>query len=149
MKDLYRRLRVLETASDEQIRAALVLADPQTRGAAEMILLNARRRPVYDRNRRVLVTIGRLRSHLGLNYTRFWARRDFKDFWHDVLPLTDPPPQPQPAKRAVDPMMIARAFRAAGRHGRRHAARWGVWWTAAALLVILLSLATVIWQFLR
>ena len=147
MKDLYRQLRVHETASEEQIRAALVAADPPIRAAAEMILLDSRRRPVYDRNRRVLETIGRLRSHLGLNYTRFWARREFKDFWHDVLPMNTP--QPQPAKRAVDPMMIARAFRAAGRHGRRHAARWGIWWTAVSLLVILMALATVVWQFLR
>ena len=147
MKDLYRRLRVHETASEEQIRSALVWADPPTRAAAETILLDSRRRPVYDRNRRVLETIGRLRSHLGLNYTRFWARREFKDFWHDVLPLNTP--QPQPPKRAVDPMMIARAFRAAGRHSRRHAARWGIWWTAVSLLVILMALATVVWQFVR
>lgn len=141
MKDLYRRLVIEPTASTEAIRAALEAADADTRQAAEFILLDERCRPVYDRNRRLLVTIGRLRAHLGLNYTRFWSRAAFKDFWHDVAP-----PEAQRPGRRVDAMMIARAFRAAKHHGRRHAVRWGLWWTSFAILALTAVLAATLWQ---
>jgi hypothetical protein len=128
MIDLYKRLNVLEDASDETIRQRLTSIDATTRAAAEMVLLDPRRRGVYDRNRRLLVTIGQLRFKLGLSYTRFWARGDFKDFWQH--PAFTPPPSDKKPKRRVDKMMIAQAFYTVSHHGRRHAARWGGWWIA-------------------
>ena len=78
MKDLYRHLRVTESAGDAEIRAALPAADADTRDAVTMILLDPARRAVYDRNRRTVATIGRLRANLGMNLTRFWPRSRFR-----------------------------------------------------------------------
>ena len=105
MKDLYKQLGVDEAAGDGDVRAALAgVADPQVREAAALILLDPRRREVYDRNRRVVATIGRLRANLGLNLTRFWPRARFSDFTIDLTP----PPPPRP--RYIDPMAMAWAF---------------------------------------
>lgn len=131
MKDFYKRLQLTPEASEAEVRRRLESASPRSRNEAalgsdaQFVLLDPKRRAVYDRNRQLLVTIGELRLHLGLNYTRLWARRDFRDFWRDLAP----PPR-EAAKRRVDPMLIAHAIRSAGRHGRRHAARWG-WWVGA------------------
>jgi hypothetical protein len=140
MKDLYRRLGLDETAGDAAVRAALAAAgDDATREAAEYILLDPQRREVYDRNRRVLLTIGRLRANLGLNLTRFWPRPRFADFTVDLAPTS-----PRPAD---DPMRIAWAFGVVGRRGavpaqdRRR--------TGAALLAIIILLSAVAWWTLR
>ena len=147
MQDLYKRLELLPGASENEIRQHLPMADAITRDAAEMILLDARRRPVYDRNREVLSTIGHLRLALGLNYTRFWARREYRDFWQDGL-FTPPQSEPQKRFRKVDKMMIAQAFHTVRHHSRRHAARWGWGWLAAAAGgVVALFAALVIWRF--
>jgi hypothetical protein len=129
MKDLYKRLKISADAPEDAIRGALDAADPTVRMAAEQVLLSPRRRVVYDRNRQLLVNIGELRSRLGLNYTRFWARKEFKDYWPAFTPIAEA--NAEPPKRRVDPMMIARAFRSAQHHSRRHAARWGGWTIAA------------------
>jgi hypothetical protein len=132
MKDFYKQLKVTDDAADARIRSGLPLLDSTTRTSAEMVLLNPRRRAVYDRNRRLLVTIAQLRVGLNLNYTRFWARREFKDFWPEPV-FVAPAPQGSP-KRRVDKQMIAQAFHTVRHQSRRHAARWGGWWivTAAA-----------------
>ena len=143
MKDLYRRLNLSDDASDAQIRTAIASAEPALRDAAELILLDPRRRGVYDRNRRLLLAIGELRAHLGLNFTRFWARGDFKDFWKELAPM--PPPR---AARRVDPMMIAQAIVAVGRHGKRRATEplaW-LWAIIAALAAFLIIVAWRHWM---
>jgi hypothetical protein len=104
MRDLYQRLGVSDSAPETELRAALAGADPSTRESAEAILLEPRRRAVYDRNRRVLTTIGRLRANLGLNLTRFWPRARFADFTHDLAPQSASHRQP------MDPMSMAWAF---------------------------------------
>jgi hypothetical protein len=104
MRDLYKRLNVTESATDPELRTAVAAADPSTREAAETILLQPKRREVYDRNRRVLSTVGRLRANLGLNLTRFWPRNRFADFTTDLTPQPTAHPQP------MDPMAMAWAF---------------------------------------
>ena len=108
MRDLYKQLCVPETAAAGDVRAAVAAADPATREAAEYILLDPDRREVYDRNRRVVSTIGRLRANLGLNLTRFWSRARFADFTHDLATQAGGAPAGQHA--ATDPMSMAWAF---------------------------------------
>ena len=74
------------------------------RDAAEVILLDPARRAVYDRHRRVLVTVGRLRANLGLNLSRFWPRSRFADFTIDLNPVTGG------AGRRIDPLTMAWAL---------------------------------------
>ena len=122
MKDLYQRLNLPEQASETEVAGALAAAHAATRQAAEHILLDPQRRAVYDRNRRLLVTIGTLRAHLGLNLKPFWSRGGFRDFSYPFGP-GQPRPQPHFPKdqypdlyprrrwRVVDPaMMVSRAF---------------------------------------
>ena len=142
MKDFYKRLNLDPTAREQVIRDALPKASPNWRQDAEYVLLDPKRREIYDRNRRVLLMIGELRMHLGLNYTRLWARQEFKDFWQELAPSG-------PAKtsgRRVDAMMIAGAFRTVSRHGRRHAARIGTGWIMATATVLALLIAF-LWHF--
>src|SRR5579863_7591622 len=104
MKDFYQRLNLLPSADDAALCRALESAEPQLRRDAGFILLNTARRQVYDRNHRLLMTIGQLRMYLGLNYTRFWARQEYKDFAQEVIP-----PE-KPRGRPVSSMMIANAI---------------------------------------
>jgi hypothetical protein len=107
MKDLYTQLGVSDSAGEAEIREALTSAGEagEAREAAEFILLDPTRRAVYDRNRRVLLTVGRLRANLGLNLTRFWPRSRFADFTVDLNPL------PRGGeRRPVDSMNMAWAF---------------------------------------
>ena len=131
MKDLYKQLGVDESAGEDEVSAALgTVADPATREAAEFILLDPRRREVYDRNRRVVATIGQLRANLGLNLTRFWPRARFADFTIDLAP---PPGRP----RRIDPMRMAWAFGVGSRSRRRRP--WFLrrtFLTACAILLI-------------
>ena len=129
MTDFYTAMNLPTDAHDDAIRAALDSAPAQLRSDAEFILLDPRRRTVYDRNHRLLTTIGQLRSHLGLSYTRFWARNEYKDFWADLTPT------PQPKGRRVDATLIAGAFRAVGHHGRKHVTRGSNWLIALIALV--------------
>jgi hypothetical protein len=104
MRDLYKRLGVTESATEPQLRTAVASAEASTRADAEFVLLDPVRRGVYDRNRRVLATIGRLRASLGLNLSRFWPRARFADFTHELAPQSTFHPQP------MDPMAMAWAF---------------------------------------
>jgi hypothetical protein len=146
MLDLYKQLNVPEDASPEAIQQALARSQGAVRSAAQTILLDPRRRVVYDRNRRLLLAIGQLRSDLGLNYTRFWSRREFNDFLKS--PVFAPASPPASAGRRVDKMMIAGAFHAArtvSHHGRRHAARWGGWWVVA-LAIGVVAMLLIFWS---
>jgi hypothetical protein len=104
MRDLYKRLGLDESSDDGAIRAAVATADPATREAAEFILLDPRRREVYDRNRQVLATVGTLRAKLGLNLARFWPRSRFADFTIDLAASSGARGQ------YIDPMTMAWAF---------------------------------------
>ena len=150
MLDLYKRLDLPQNSPDEAIRAVLPEIAPVVGAAAREILLDPRRRAVYDRNYRLLRVIAQLRSDLGLNYTRFWSRKEFKDFWQ--TPVFEMPQSPAPAKRRVDKIMIERAFHTAKRvhhHSRHHIARWGNWWVAAIVSVAGAVLAMTLWKILR
>jgi len=132
MKDFYSALNLSPQADEEAIRASLTTAPADVQSDARLILLDPRRRAVYDRNHRLLTTIGELRSHLGLSYTRFWARQEYKDFWKEL--------GTGPVKRGkrVDAALIAGAFRAVGRHGRKHVTHRRNWIVAAILVSIAL-----------
>lgn len=141
MKDLYKQLGVPDSADDGTIRAALAGADPPTRESAEFILLDPDRREVYDRNRRVLATIGRLRANLGLNLTRFWPRGRFGDF---TIDLTPPPPSGR--RRYIDPMAMAWAFGVKPPRPDRKPRRV---WIIGAVAVLAITAAILAWLGLR
>jgi hypothetical protein len=143
MKDFYKQMKVPDDASDARIRSGLPFLEAVTRASAEMVLLDPRRRAVYDRNRRLLVTIAQLRVGLNLNYTRFWARREFKDFWPEPV-FVSPTPQAAP-KRRVNKEMIAQAFHTVGHHSRRQVARWGGWWVMGWIAVTAILTFTLLW----
>ncbi len=142
MKDFYGRLGVEVGASGEAIGKALEGASADLREEAGVILLNDRRRAVYDRNYRLLTTIGQLRAHLGLSYTRFWARQEYKPFWQE---LSTAPPR---RGRRVDAALIAGAFMAVGRHGRKHVTHKSNW-LMALIVICMVILAIVIFRVLR
>ena len=61
MKDLYKRLGVEENAAADAISRRLPAGErAEIRAAAEFILLDEHHRRVYDRNRRLLVSVGQL-----------------------------------------------------------------------------------------
>jgi len=145
MKDLYKQLGVGEAAEESEIRAALGAvaggaAAGELRDAAEFILLNPARRAVYDRNRRVLVTVGRLRANLGLNLSRFWPRSRFADFTLELNPVAGG------AGRRVDPMTMAWALGvepAEGGSSRRPRRRTIL---VAAALVVIAAVSFALWH---
>ena len=155
MKDLYKHLGLEETASPDAVREALATraapgtpAESATRSAAEFVLLDPRRRAVYDRNRRVLVSIGQLRSRLGLNLKPFWSRGGFGDFSYAFDPTGGragaAAASHAPQDPLADPRMLWRAFGAGRRRGGSSAAgsvsrgpsRLGLWMAAGAVLAL-------------
>lgn len=142
MRDLYQRLNLPPEADADAIRRAAESAEPSLRTDATAVLLDPRRRVVYDRNHRLLRTIGELRMHLGLNYTRFWARQEFRDFRLELAPA------PVPRGRRVDALLIAHAIRNVGRRGSRHIPRHRAVWIIAMILFAI-SLALLFWQLRR
>ena len=87
MKDLYLRLGVDESASDAAITARIGHVPPEDADDCRVILLDARRRTVYDKNLVVVRTIGRLRHRLSLADTDLWSASKHLDF----LSLRDAP----------------------------------------------------------
>jgi hypothetical protein len=152
MKDLYKHLGVGEAATDEQIRAALERAQPDMQSAAQSILLDAHRRRVYDRNRRLLVTVGQLRSRLGLSLGSFWMRGAFADFTFDVVPgFAGSPVRSSNGQHLADPLEVLRAFDVSQtpRRRRRRRSKAQKWLIIASAVILLLVLAVVIvvwWQ---
>jgi curved DNA-binding protein CbpA len=112
VKDLYKRLGIEPGASTLQIREAIsspvATADTMALAAAEFVLLDPKRRAVYDRTHRVLTTVGGLRSHMGLNFKTFWARGKLRDFTYE---LAAPEGRgPRRTIRSLRPADIRRAF---------------------------------------
>jgi len=116
MKDLYKRLGISSGASAREIREAISppasTADTAVLKAAEFVLLDQKRRAVYDRTHRVLTTVGDLRSHLGLNFKTFWTRGKLRDFTYDLAA-----PEGRPARRTIRSLRPADIRRAFGLRG--------------------------------
>jgi hypothetical protein len=159
MQDLYKRLGLDDAATVGEVHDALAAPavagraiDSEMRAAAELVLLDPRRRAVYDRNRQVLVTIGQLRARLGLNLKPFWSRGRFGDFSYPFGPAvrhhpgytgaTHPPQDP-----LADPRTLWRAFGGGRRRGSNAGPvghgppRLGLWLAAAAVLALCLVAA--------
>jgi hypothetical protein len=143
MKDYYQRLNIAPYADDQTVRGALAVSDPPLRSEAEFILLEPRRRRIYDRDHKLLATISQLRMHMGLNYTKFWARQEYRDFWSELSPIAS-----KPAGRRVDAMLIVQAFGAVGRHGRRHATK-PLSWLFLLAIVCVAAAALIVWNITR
>ena len=142
MRDLYAHLQIDSGAPDPTIREAIAKAPPALRADAEAVLLSPRRRQRYDRNRNLLHTIAELRLHLGLTYTRFWARSELREFWQQPTSIT------AKSGRAVDSMLIAGAFRGTDRRLRRHVSNQRNWIIAVALVVVV-GLGVWLWLHFR
>lgn len=83
MKDLYKRIGLMDqTDNPDQIIAAInnSVAPLRVKESARYILLDNRRKAVYDRNHKLLRTIGQVRANLGLNRTSLWLGSQCADF---------------------------------------------------------------------
>ena len=82
MKNFYRRLNISPSSSYVEIKRAVSASstDPALVEAASYVLLEAHRRPVYDRCHRTLSTVGQLRANLGLSATPGWAASNAADY---------------------------------------------------------------------
>jgi hypothetical protein len=147
MRDLYKHLGLGEAAADDQIRMALDEKDPEIQSAAKSILLDNHRRRVYDRNRRLLVTVGQLRSRLGLSLSPFWIRGAFADFTFDVVPgFAGASIKSSNGQHLADPLEVLRAFDVGQtpRRRRRRRSKAQKWLIIASAITLLLVLAVVI-----
>ncbi len=136
MKDFYKHIEADEESTESTIQAAIasksLTLEPEVLDAAKFVLLDEQRRAVYDRNRQVLLTIGALRSHLGMNLRPFWARADARDFTY----VSAPRRRDQP----TDPIAVIRA--ASGGRRKRVRRRWLK--RLAILVVILLVVMAIL-----
>ena len=132
MRDLYKRLELPPDATENQVLNRLAAVDDETREAATLVLLDSRRRVIYDRNHRVLSTIGTLRSHLAMNLKPFWARSGCGDFSQAFM---------TPAQNGIDPLAV---IRAAG--GRRRIHRDARAWVIAVMLLLAIVAAAIAWH---
>jgi len=85
MKDLYLQLEFDARTDDlEEVRQAIdECADVEIAQSARHILLNPKRKRIYDHHHRLLETIGRLRSQLMLPQSTSWQELDSDDFEHE------------------------------------------------------------------
>src|SRR5260221_1489819 len=130
MKDLYKHLGLDPSAFPPAIRAALPNTENATREAAQYILLNPRRRAVYDRNHRVLSTIGQLRGRLALGLRPFWSHGHHHDFTVPFSPTT-------PA--GADPFSVINAAGQATRF-RRGLPNARLGWGRVAIVILVIVL---------
>jgi len=86
MRDLYKRLGIECNATEAEMRVAIAHSDDSSRVDAEYILLDPRRRMVYDRNHKLLSTIGHLRGRLALGLRPFWSHGNHQDFTQPFVP---------------------------------------------------------------
>jgi len=83
MKDLYSQLAIPAYTRDyDRIRDAIhnSVCDGSTKEAAELILLDDKRREIYDSTHRVVSCIGTMRSNLGLTRSQMWDSEAHRDF---------------------------------------------------------------------
>ncbi|MCX4186292.1 hypothetical protein [Methylophaga sp. OBS4] len=81
MRNLYSRLGIPATSSQEQIKSAIATcANPSLKADAEEVLLKDMHRLAYDRLNTTLTDIGYLRAELGLNYSDNWHGEEANDY---------------------------------------------------------------------
>jgi hypothetical protein len=81
MRNLYSRLGIPATSSQEQIKAAIAACgNPSLKADAEEVLLKDMHRLAYDRLHTTLTDIGYLRAALGLNYSDNWHGEEANDY---------------------------------------------------------------------
>jgi hypothetical protein len=122
VKDLYKRLGIGSDAPVDEIRRAIAASADPIRREAEFILLSPRRRTVYDRNHRVLSTIGQLRGRLALGLRPFWSHGHHQDFTRPFVPGAK-----------LDPLSVMDGV--SGRWtGRGSRVKW-LWWVLVLALI--------------
>lgn len=102
MKDLYKRIGLLSSdASSQTIEQALLTGSVSRSdsSAAAFILLDSKRRQVYDRTHATLLQIGQLRANMGLNRTPIWVGSGCHDF--DSAPTGAGDPTTRPKKKVA------------------------------------------------
>jgi hypothetical protein len=90
MKDLYKHIGLTTLSSDfSRIRRVIeeCNAPAAIKEASRHILLVPIRKDIYDRNHKVLTTIGHIRAELGLNQSKRWLECNCEDF---TFENTDP-----------------------------------------------------------
>lgn len=81
MKNLYKRLGILSGASMAELRSAIESCRNQAiKADAEHVLLNPKRKEIYDRNHTTLCQIGDLRAGMGQTHSRQWLVGGGSDF---------------------------------------------------------------------
>ena len=81
MRNLYKRLGIEPSASEQEIKAAIARCTNSTiKTDGSEVLLNPSRRRNYDRVHRTLCDIGILRAHLGLSHGNNWGSPESDDF---------------------------------------------------------------------
>lgn len=73
MRDLYKKLGLSRSCSVEDIQVAIATCkNKKLFQDAEAVLLNEKNRKTYDKNHKVLTSIGKLRAELGLSQSENW-----------------------------------------------------------------------------
>ena len=81
MRNLYTRLGIEPSASEQEIRASIARCTNSTiKTDGAEVLLNVSRRRNYDRVFRTLCDIGVLRANLGLSHGNNWGSPESDDF---------------------------------------------------------------------
>ena len=146
MKDLYSKLGIERGASAEEVQAALE-AKPELSDYAT-ILLDTKKRALYDSTHSTLKMIGELRLRLGLDSGPSWFLKNYLDFapaqkLARASPdpanqaKADTPPAAQPALPASDSVVSTPPAHSRG------LAKWLI--PAALLLVGVIVIAVLLW----
>lgn len=81
MRNLYKRLNISSSATNDQIRSAIKsCSNAQVKQDATAVLLDTKRRAAYDQLHKTLLTIGALRSELGLSHGDNWYGKHVIDY---------------------------------------------------------------------
>ncbi|TET33227.1 MAG: hypothetical protein E3J72_17465 [Planctomycetota bacterium] len=89
MRDLYKRLRIPPTSSqDDLVNILGVTPEAELRRDAEYVLLNETRKRVYDRTRDLLSRLGELRARLNISIMGNWTGDTAKDFTKSEPPIS-------------------------------------------------------------
>lgn len=78
MKNLYARLGITPTTTQDKVQIAIRLKPSMAQYGT--ILLNPKRREIYDRTHYTLSAVGQLRARLELDPGDFWFYKNYSDF---------------------------------------------------------------------